>query len=146
MLLTAILSVVTSLVAAATYAFVADQIKGHKLNKRFSKLKGRYIQCTLEGPEFDGRFTDITAVQRNLLILEGDDATRNRWHSTILMDERFLDFGFGHYQYKYRHDCGRHEIQVADDGRTIFVRVENTSHGKNLPYTLIWKKSDNPEG
>jgi hypothetical protein len=142
MLSTAILSIVTSLVAAATYAFVADRIKGRRLNKRFSILKGRYHQCNLQGEEFDGRFTDITEVRRNLLTLEGDDATRNRWRGTILMDERFPSFGFGQYQYQYRPDCGRHEIQVTDGGKTIFVRVENTSHGQNPPFTLIWKREE----
>ena len=142
LLISALFGVLASLVAAVTYAFVADRIKGYRLKKRFSKLKGRYVQCNLQGEPFEGRFTDITKVQRNLLTVEGDDATPDKWHSTILMDERFPGFGFGQYQYQYsnRPDCGRHEVQVVDDGKIIFVQAQNTSHGQNTTFAYLWKK------
>jgi hypothetical protein len=136
----ALFGVLASLVAAVTYVFVADRIKGYRLKKRFSKLRGRYVQCNLQGEPFEGRFTDITKVQRNLLTVEGDDATPDKWHSTILMDERFPGFGFGQYQYNNRSDCGRHEVQVKDDGKVIFVQVQNTSSGQNPTFACLWKK------
>src|SRR6267154_1253554 len=50
-----------------------------RLNKRFSKLKGRYIQCDLAGQPLVNQFTDVTEVRRNLLVVEGDDPMQGKW-------------------------------------------------------------------
>jgi hypothetical protein len=133
--------VLSSLFAAMIFLAFTDGIKGLRLKKRFSKLKGRYIQCDLAGQPLGNQVTNIVNVRRNLLIVEGDDSAQGKWQSTILMDERFPGFGFGQYQYDNEHDCGRHEIQVAHDGKVIFVQAQNTSHGRNATFAYLWKRT-----
>jgi hypothetical protein len=133
--------IISSLAAAVIFLASTDGIRGLRLTRRFSKLRGRYAQCDLAGQSLANQFTDITHVRHNLLTIEGDDPVQGKWHSTILMDERFPGFGFGQYQYDNQHDCGRHEIQVAHDGRTIFVQAQNTSHGRNNTFAYLWKRA-----
>jgi hypothetical protein len=132
--------VLSSLFAAVVFLAFTDGINGLRLTKRFSKLKGRYVQCDLAGQPLGNHFIDVVKVRRNLLIVEGDDLAQGKWHSTILMDERFPGFGFGQYQYENRIDCGRHEIQVAHDGKVIFVQARNTSHGLDATFAYLWKR------
>jgi hypothetical protein len=132
--------VLSSLAAAVIFLASTDGIHGLRLRKRFSKLKGRYEHCDLAGHSLGNQFTRITQVRRNLLIVEGDDPVQGKWRSTILMDERFPGFGFGQYQYDNQRDCGRHEIQVAHDRKTIFVQAQNTSHGRNATFAYLWKR------
>jgi len=58
------------------------------------------------------------------------------------MNEAFPGFGFGQYQYKDKLDCGRHEIQLQDNGKDIFVLTINTSHGQNTTHTLVWRRDE----
>jgi hypothetical protein len=136
-----LLGIVSSVLASV--AFTGYQ--NSKLTRRFSKYKGRYVQCDLIGEPLNGEdlWTEITDVDRGLLTVKGNDFGGLEWTSKILMDERFPGFGSGHYHYLSTHesDWGLHTIQIAENGEMILVQVQNISGGKNTSFPLLWKKT-----
>jgi hypothetical protein len=130
----------------ATYIYNSSQSR--KLTKRFSKLKGRYIQCDLKGnpkgnPPED-RFAEITQVERNLLTVQGTDEAGRKWNSVILMDAKIPGYGFGQYHYPVSSeaDWGLHTIQLEDpDGNVIMVQAHNISAGENKNFPLLWMRN-----
>lgn len=136
-----VLGVVTEFFAATAMT----RYQNSKLTRRFSKYKGRYIQCDLAGEPLNGEdlWTEITDADRNLLTVKGNDLGGLQWTSKILMDERFPGFGSGHYNYLSTNisDWGLHTIQIAESGEVILVQVQNISGGANKTYPLLWKKT-----
>ena len=56
------------------------------------------------------------------------------------MREDLPEYGAGVYQYVGKKDCGRHEIQVNTEDRSIYVQCVNTSHGEDYTFAYVWKR------
>jgi hypothetical protein len=139
-----LLGIVSSILGTVWYV----QRQNARLTKRFSKYKGRYVQCDLRGEPLSGDdlWTEITEVDRTLLTTKGNDFGGLEWIGKVLMDDRFPEFGSGHYRYLSTDelDWGLHTIQIAEGGEIILVQVQNVSGGKNKVFPLLWKKT--PQG
>lgn len=123
-----------------TYLFIYLTRK-YRLNSRFSKLSGRYLQYDVfDNPITDG-ITEVQYLKDNVISTKGE-SPEGKWEGRITMNEALPEFGSGIYQYTDggRSDCGIHQIQVSPSKDMIYVLTTNTSHGKNNIFAYIWKR------
>lgn len=135
--------VLSSLFAAIVLLAFTDGIRGLRLRRRFSKLKGRYVQCGVDGEPFANRFTEVTQVRRNLLIVEGNDSTPDKWRSTILMDERFQDSALVNINMTIDRIAGVTRSKLHTMARLFSSRRKILVTAKMLPLLICGNEREN---
>jgi hypothetical protein len=132
-------NVLAGVVASIVTLLAVYIYRARSYRRRYAGLEGRYAHLSIAGEPLGDGITIIRYLGKNILATRGE-GTDGWWQGRIIMCDDAPEYGTGVYQYEGKADCGRHEIQAASDGQTIFVYGLNTSHGKDFTFAYIWKR------